>query len=113
MILKNRKGVSLIVAIFMIVILGLIIVGLLTMVTTSHVSSAEELNSVQALFLAETGIEIFGVTGNQGSYSLNGNTIQIIKVKDIPVGFTTLHIIHSTGIVRGEIKRKIEAIIRD
>gem|GEM_PF-1643123 len=56
--LINNRGASLIVAIFMLVVFGVIGVGLVSMLTTSHETSSEDMVSIQAFFMAESGAEI-------------------------------------------------------
>lgn len=55
--LDNPRGVSLIAAIFIIVVLAFMGTALITMVTSSSIGSIRDLQSVQALYVAEGGAE--------------------------------------------------------
>ena len=55
--IKNNKGFSLLLAVFLLVVFGFIGVSIVTMLSNQSVSSSEELISVQAFYLAESGVE--------------------------------------------------------
>lgn len=54
---KNQNGVTIIAAIFIIVVLGFMGVMFLTMVNTASLTSVNDLQSTQALYIAEGGVE--------------------------------------------------------
>ena len=56
-LLDNAKGVSIIAAIFIIVVLGFMGVMFLTMVNTGSFSAVNDMQSAQALYVAEGGVE--------------------------------------------------------
>ena len=54
----NNRGAALMLAIFMIIVFGIIGAAIVTMLTTSSITSSEDLISSQAFFMAESGGEI-------------------------------------------------------
>ena len=70
----NQKGVSLIAAIFIIVILAFMGVMFLTMFTTSSSTSLNDLQSAQALYVAEGGLEFILENRVFPNYSLTTAT---------------------------------------
>ena len=90
---RNNKGFSLIFAIFLLIVFSIIGTALITMVSTSHESSAEDLLFSQAFFLAESGAEIRiyqcvkdGNCNDNKTYLYNSNRIKtkIYKLADLP-----------------------------
>ena len=75
----NKKGVSLIAAIFMIVILAFMGVMFLTLFTTSSFTSINDLQSAQALYVAEGGLESAVISLNTSTL---GNRIACANVTD-------------------------------
>lgn len=79
--LKNQHGVSVIAAVFMLLVLGIIMAALVGLLNNKAISSAEELLSTQALFLAETGVEIAineGLAaGSSSSFNYRNGTINV------------------------------------
>ncbi len=69
-LLDNSHGVSLIAAIFIIVILAFMGVIFLTMFTTSSSTSINDLQSAQALYVAEGGMEYSLLTGAFPNFSV-------------------------------------------
>jgi len=55
---KEQRGVSLIAAIFIIVVLGFMGVMFLSMIGTSTLTSVNDVQSAQALYVAESGLEV-------------------------------------------------------
>ena len=108
----NRKGMSLIVAVFMIVVFSFIGITLVSILSTQSISSSEELLSTQALFLAESGVEI-AIKDNLsagGTYTLGNGKIEL-QIEDIgdisdDAGYSDLYKVESTGYI-GDIERKI------
>jgi len=105
----NRKGMSLIVAVFMIVVFSFIGITLVSILSTQSISSSEELLSTQALFLAESGVEI-AIKDNLsiGDNYILGNGKITLKIEDIGniTEDTHLYKVESTGYI-GDIERKI------
>jgi MSHA biogenesis protein MshP len=79
--LNNQRGVSVILAIFMLLVLGVIMAALAGLLSNKAITSSEELLSTQALFLAETGVEIAIneslAIGTTNSYSYRNGTINV------------------------------------
>ena len=115
--LESNKGFSLIFAIFMLLVFGIIGSAVITMLTTSTVTSTEDLLSSQALFLAETGEEIRikealdgDLTEGVKNYEFKDFenfkiTVSMKKIADIPTG-KKIYSLYSTGKVF-HIRRKI------
>lgn len=105
----NRKGMSLIVAVFMLVVFSFIGITLVSILSTQSTSSSQELLSTQALFLAESGVEI-AIKDNlsTGDNYILGNGKITLKIEDIDNITEDIHLykVESTGSI-GEIKRKI------
>jgi hypothetical protein len=117
-LLKNQRGVSILFAVFMLLVLGMIMVALVGLLSTSETSSAEELLSTQTLFLAETGIEI-AITENlaagiHGPYSYrngpNGNIQVVVSSLGTLDGLQILQV-DSTGTI-GDIRRRVRVKYR-
>ncbi|HYA87691.1 MAG TPA: hypothetical protein VEI57_11580 [Nitrospirota bacterium] len=98
--LANQGGVSLIAAIFIIVILAFMGVMLLSMVTTSSLSSVNDLQSTKALYVAEGGVEYILGVNTFPNYSTNGATTNLgagnFKI-DTPATVTTAGGIPASG----------------
>lgn len=69
----NSKGVSLIAAIFIIVILAFMGVMFVSLINTASFTSVNDLQSAQALYLAESGIEYALVNQTFPNYSATAN----------------------------------------
>lgn len=81
---KNHKGVSLIAAIFIIVILAFLGLALITMAMSSSFNAIHELQSVQALYVAEGGTEY-------ARYQLSsGTTCTSMTYPNVPLGVGTV-----------------------
>ncbi|MEF3254443.1 MAG: pilus assembly PilX N-terminal domain-containing protein [Deferribacterales bacterium] len=105
-------------AIFMLIIFSFIGVTLVNMLSGENISSAEELNSTKAFFLAESGVEIAmakNLTDGNYLYKLDSGTINI-EVKTIiddSATFPPVRVVEVISIGRaGEMKRKIETKFR-
>jgi MSHA biogenesis protein MshP len=119
----NDKGFALILAVFMLVVFSIIGFVLVNIVTYQNVESVEELQSVQALFLAESGAEI-AVTEclnddtkcQIGTYDytfLDNNKKMHIEIKDkILFNGANNYTVESTGIIGQDVKRKIRVKFR-
>jgi len=113
MCLKNNKGMSLIVAILMLVVFSFLGITLVGILSTENISSSEDFLSNKALLLAESGVEI-AITDNlsAGTYLYNlDNTKVEITVSDVgdisnDPKYNDIYKVESTGYI-GEIKRKI------
>ena len=104
----NNKGFSLIFAIFLLIVFAIIGAAILTMLSTSSLSSSEDLISTQAFFLAESGAEIriFQLISNNDSsqsksyyFSTNSNYkiyTYLKKLADLPDS-RKLYKVRSTG----------------
>ena len=114
-VLKNQRGVSIIFAVFMLLVLGIIMAALVGLLNNKAISSADELLSTQALFLAESGVEIAsneGLTaGGPYNYNYSNGTIYV-SVSSLGVldGQTILQI-DSKGTI-GEINRQVRVKYR-
>jgi len=114
----DKKGFSLIFAIFMLVIFAVIGASVVTMLTTSTESSSEDLLYAQALYLAESGKEIRIMeaikgdvsNGNKNYFFIENNNLKIEvslrKLSSIPDN-ESLYLLNSTGNVF-HIRRKIK-----
>lgn len=114
----NNKGFSLIFAIFLLIVFAIIGTAILTMLSTSSLSSSEDLISTQAFFLAESGAEIriFQLISNNDSsqsksyyFSTNSNYkiyTHLKKLADLPDS-RKLYKVRSTGKI-SEIQRTIK-----
>jgi len=112
----KQKGFALILAIFMLVVFSIIGFILVNMVTSENIESVEEWQSVQALFLAESGVEI-AITEclNDGSkcsgsydYSLldTQRKMHIDFTEQIYFNGSNNYTIESTGIMGQNVRRK-------
>ena len=113
--LRNQRGVSILFAVFMLLVLGIIMAALVGLLSNKSISSAEELLSTQALFLAETGVEIAIndglVAGGPYNYSYTNGTISVsVSSLGILDGQTILQI-DSKGTI-GEINRQVRGKYR-
>jgi len=121
--IKNNKGFSLLLAVFLLVVFGFIGVSIVTMLSNQSVSSSEELISVQAFYLAESGVE-WGIRKSitDSSCNINGtveiknqNGQAIVNVRQIsdniskqpPANYSELCEVTSTGQING-IRRKLK-----
>jgi MSHA biogenesis protein MshP len=75
--IKNQKGVSLIAAVFIIVIVAFMGVIFLTLFTSSSSTSINDLQSAQALYVAEGGKEYILENRSFPSYSTGGATVNL------------------------------------
>lgn len=73
----NQKGVSLIVAVFIIVILGFMGVMFVSMIGTSSLTSVNDLQSAQALYVADGGLEYILANRTFPNYSTAGTTTSL------------------------------------
>ena len=119
----KQKGFALILAIFMLVVFSIIGFILVNMVTSENIESVEEWQSVQALFLAESGVEI-AITEclNDGSkcsgsydYSLldTQRKMHIDFTEQIYFNGSNNYTIESTGIMGQNVRRKIKVKFRN
>lgn len=93
--LKNQSGVSLIAAIFIIVILAFMGMVFLTLFTATSSTSINELQSTQALYVAEGGMERAVY-----QYRKDGTACAALVNNNIPLGsgnFTTTGTLYSTS----------------
>jgi MSHA biogenesis protein MshP len=105
---------SLLIAIFMLVVFSFIGITLVAILTNQNISSSEELLSTKALFLAESGVEI-AITdnkspGNYGPYTIGNGNINFIvtDIGDIlnDPEYKDIYKVESTGYI-GDVKRKV------
>ncbi|UOD35600.1 hypothetical protein DSN97_04580 [Deferribacteraceae bacterium V6Fe1] len=105
---------SIIVAVFMLVVFGFIGMALVAMLTNQSISSSEEFLSTKALFLAESGVEIAIVDnkspGSYGPYTIGNGNIDFIvtDIGDIlnDSEYKDIYKVESTGYI-GDVKRKV------
>ena len=114
---KNSKGFALAYALFLMAIFGILGAAIVIMLNTSSVSSSEELLSVQALYLAESGAEIRIRKALEGDTSETtkiikydgfnnfSSKVKLDKIATTPDG-EELYSLYSTGEIFN-IKRKI------
>ena len=78
-ILRHQKGVSIIAAIFIIVILAFMGVMFVSLLNTSGFSAINDMQSTQALYIAEGGLQytLELNRNNMPNYSTNGNWINL------------------------------------
>ena len=84
----NRKGVSLLFAIFLLLIFSFIGMILMTILTNESLSSSEELIYKQVLYLAESGCEIAvadNITGGNGLAYTNDLVTLVFNNFDIEI----------------------------
>ena len=80
----NNRGAALILAIFMMIVFGVIGAAIVTMLSTSSTTSSEDLISTQTFFIAESGVEIrikqasAGDTSASKTYSYNNYSINVL-----------------------------------
>lgn len=116
--LHDKKGSSLIFAVFLLVIFGFIGVILVTILSNQSISSSEELLSTKAFYLAESGCEIAIADNQTGSNDLiydgnnktsltyNNFTIEIIR--EIKDNVTVYECMAYNDLVKRKIKVKIQ-----
>lgn len=113
-----KNGSVLIYAIFLLLIFSFIGVSLVSMLSGESISSAEELNSTKAFFLAESGIEIaMGKNLSEGNYNYYINsgkiTLYITKISDDNETYPPSKILQISSFGEsGGMKRKIETKYR-
>ncbi|MGC9061251.1 pilus assembly PilX N-terminal domain-containing protein [Calditerrivibrio sp.] len=112
---KNKKrGSTLIYAIFLLLVFSFIGFSLVSMLSGQNISSSEELHSIKAFFLAESGLEIAMVRKQGGVYKIDNSTIDVeYNVMEdnnsyLPSKLVTIKSIGNSL----EMKRKIEAKFR-
>ncbi|PMP69653.1 MAG: hypothetical protein C0187_06635 [Calditerrivibrio nitroreducens] len=112
---KNKKrGSTLIFAIFLLLVFSFIGFSLVSMLSGQNISSSEELHSIKAFFLAESGLEIAMVRKQGGVYKIDNSTIDVeYNVMEdnnsyLPSKLVTIKSIGNSL----EMKRKIEAKFR-
>ena len=90
----NQKGVSLIAAIFIIVVLAFMGVMFLTMFSTSTLTSVNDLQSAQALYIAEGGVEFeqYILAQNLDWYRSTIDPFTITGVRNLGAGSFTASI---------------------
>ena len=114
-ILNNQRGVSILFAIFMLLVLGLLMAALVGLLSNKSLSSAEELVSSRALFLAETGVEL-AITenlpaGTNNNYSYQDGNIQVSIISLGVLDGNNILQVDSLGTI-GDIKRKLRVKYR-
>jgi len=113
--LNNQRGISIIFAIFTLLLLGIIMAALVGLLSNKAISSAEELLSTQALFLAETGVEIAineGLgDGADETYIFQSGTIHVLVEKLGDLDKLEILQIESTGTI-GDINRRVRVKYR-
>jgi hypothetical protein len=75
--LNNRSGVSIIAVVFLIVVVAFLGVIVVSLFTTQSAQSVGELNSTQALFIADGGIEYIFKNRTFPDYSMLGSTVTL------------------------------------
>ena len=118
----RQKGFALILAIFMLIVFSIIGFVLVNLVSSENVESVEEWQSVQALFLAESGAEI-AITEclNNAKCSGSYDYTLLDSQRKIHVDFTEQilfngmnnYTIESTGIPGQNVRRKIKVKFRN
>lgn len=111
---RNNKGMSLLIAIFMLVVFSFIGITLVAILTNQNVSSSEELLSTKALFLAESGVEIAIMDnkspGSYGPYTIGNGKVEftVTDIGDITLEpeYKDIYKVESIGYI-GDIKRKV------
>ncbi|MGC8924672.1 MAG: pilus assembly PilX N-terminal domain-containing protein [Calditerrivibrio sp.] len=110
----TKKGSTLIYAIFLLLVFSFIGFSLVSMLSGQNISSSEELHSIKAFFLAESGLEIAMVRKQGGVYKIDNSTIDVeYNVMEdnnsyLPSKLVTIKSIGNSF----EMKRKIEAKFR-
>ncbi|PLX83702.1 MAG: hypothetical protein C0618_12320 [Desulfuromonas sp.] len=111
----NQKGMSVILAVATMLILGFIAAAAVGLLQNREISSGEELLSTQALFLAETGVEIAIneglLPGPSTTYNYGDGNIDV-RITSLGVldGQTILQV-DSTGTI-GSINRQVRVKYR-
>jgi len=111
---NKKKGSTLIFAIFLLLVFSFIGFSLVSMLSGQNISSSEELHSIKAFFLAESGLEIAMVRKQGGTYKLDNGTIYVeYNVTEDNNSYlpSKLVTIKATG-YSFDMKRKIEAKFR-
>jgi len=109
---NNTQGVSLIVALFIIVILAFMGVMFLTMVTNTTLTSVNDVQSAQALYVAHGGLEYILNTGAFPNYSMGGAVKNLgagnflistpsYLTAAVAVGNTTINVNSTSGFYTG------------
>ena len=119
----RQKGFALILAIFMLIVFSIIGFVLVNLVTSENVESVEEWQSVQALFLAESGVEIAiteclnNIAKCTGSYDYtlldSQRKIHIDFIEQIFFNGLNNYTIESMGIMGQNARRKIKVKFRN
>ena len=108
----GNKGAALIVAIFMLIVFAIIGTTIVTMLSTSSITSSEDLISAQTFFMAESGAEIRikeflnGTLTSNKTYTYNDFTIQT------SLNGNEIVVLKSTA-SKGNIKRTIKVKFKD
>jgi hypothetical protein len=91
---KNQNGVSLIAAIFIIVVLGFMGVMFLTMVNTGSFTAVNDIQSAQAVYIAEGGVEFeqYSLAQNLDWYRSTIDPFAITGVRNLGAGWFTASI---------------------
>lgn len=118
----DNRGSTLILAIFMIIIFGIIGVSLVDMVVNENIETAEEFQSVQALFLAESGIEIAIFEciqnniceGTSNTYSIRdtNRSVRVDYISDYTFDSFHHYVVDALGNPSGDVQRKIQIKFR-
>ncbi|KAA0257357.1 hypothetical protein FHQ18_09935 [Deferribacter autotrophicus] len=114
----NNKGVSLLFAIFLLLVFSFIGVTLITILINETISSSEELLSIQAFYLAESGCEI-AITDNltDRKLSYNSNNTATINYNNFTIEikrkiYDNVTVFECEAYT-GDIKRKIRVKIKN
>jgi hypothetical protein len=89
--IKNKNGVSLIAAIFIITVLGFMGVMFLTMISTGSFTAVNDIQSAQALYIAEGGVEYeqYGLAQNLDWYRSTMDPFAVTGVLNLGAGSFT------------------------
>jgi Tfp pilus assembly protein PilX len=112
----NNKGSALILAVFIIIVIGIIGVTLMNMIVTQNAKTADEFYYVQALYDAESGAEIaiyeclYNSNCNNDTYYIKSNNhkAEIEFISTSQLNGATIYTITSLATVDNSIKRKIK-----
>lgn len=81
--INKQKGISLVAAIFIIVVLSLLGTSMMRLLTTSQQSISQEITSLEAYLAAQSGLQwsmyqaIYSTPGNTDTHTINFNTSNI------------------------------------
>jgi Tfp pilus assembly protein PilX len=111
----NKKGSALVLAVFLIIILGIIGVTLMNMIVNQNAKSAEEFLYIQALYDAESGAEIavyeclYNSNCNNDTYYIKSNNhkVEINYESSATLNGTAVYTISSLSTINNDIRRKI------